>query len=86
MRRLSLLEHEDQLMFGTIKRSHTAIGLVPDAEILELVECRTTSLEQFPHMAPVHADEGDRTIAQLARRHQQRIAQKACKRRLVHLA
>src|SRR5260370_15365601 len=49
------LEHKYELMFISKKCPHAAVGLVPDAEVLELGKDRLACLEQLPHMAPVHA-------------------------------
>src|SRR5439155_22889456 len=35
MRGRADLEHEDELVLGTIERAHAGIGLVPDAQVLE---------------------------------------------------
>jgi hypothetical protein len=44
-------------VLAAIERSHTAVGLVPDAEVLELGEHRPAGSEQFAHVAPIHAHE-----------------------------
>src|SRR5215213_1460261 len=63
MRGCADLEHEDELMLRTIERAHPAIGLIPDAQVLELGEHRLTGPQKLAHVAPVHAHEGDRAIA-----------------------
>src|SRR5262249_18708073 len=57
------LEHEHQLMLGAIEGPHAGISFVPDAEVLELGEHRLTGLEQFSHVAPVHAYERNSSVA-----------------------
>jgi len=42
--------------------SHAGIGLVPDAEILELAIDGAAGLQHLPDVAPVHADLMDRTV------------------------
>src|SRR3977135_898675 len=42
---------------------HAAIALVPDAEILEFGKDGSACLEQFPHMAPIHAHERNGAVA-----------------------
>ena len=59
----ALLEHEHQLVLGTIERPHAAVGLVPHHEVLELGEALLPRREQFSHVAPVHADKGNGTVA-----------------------
>ena len=57
------LEHEHQLVLAPIERPHAAVGLVPDAQVLELGKDRPPGRQQFAHMAPVHADERDGAVA-----------------------
>ncbi len=57
------LEHEHELMLAPVESSHAAVGLVPDAEVLELGKDRLACLEQLPHMAPVHAHERNGAVA-----------------------
>ena len=56
------LEGEDQLVLGAIEGPHAAIGLVPDAEVLHFRKDVFARVEEFPHVAPVHADEGDGAV------------------------
>ena len=63
------LEDEDQLVLRAIEAAHAAIGLVPDAEVLQLGERGLAGIEQFAHVAPVHADEGDRAVLGTRPRH-----------------
>jgi hypothetical protein len=52
MRSAAGLEHEDQLMLGPVKRPHAAVGLGPDAEILELAVGRFTGGEDLAEVPP----------------------------------
>ena len=56
------LEHEDHLVLGAVERAHAAVGLVPDADVLQLGEDAFTSRYELTHVTPVHADEGNRAI------------------------
>src|SRR5262249_61036001 len=42
-------------------RAHAGVGLVPDTEVLELVDLAAGG-EHLPHVAPVHADLMDRAV------------------------
>ena len=53
---LPALEHEDQLMLGAVEAAHAGIGLVPDAEVLQLAVVRLGRPQQLADMAPVHAE------------------------------
>ena len=46
----------------TVECAHSAVGLVPDHEVLELSEAGFAGFEQFTHVAPVHADIGNGAI------------------------
>src|SRR4051794_35622362 len=48
-------------MLGAIETAHTGVGLVPDAEVEEVAQRRFAGGDRFRNVAPVHADEGDRT-------------------------
>ena len=56
------LPYEYQLMFRAIERAHAGVGLVPDAEVLELTVDLAAGGEHLPHVAPVHADLMDRAV------------------------
>src|ERR1700730_4743539 len=53
------LENKDEFMLRTIECSHAAIGLVPHTKVLKLRKNLFARGEEFGHMTPVHADEGD---------------------------
>src|SRR5207248_9655786 len=55
------LPHEHQFMLRAVERAYTGVGLVPDTEVLELVELAAGG-EHLPHVAPVHADLVDRAV------------------------
>ena len=69
-----------------IERPHAAVGLVPDAQVLELGEDRLAGLEQLAHVTPVHADEGDRAVARERCGMPERLLQEAGERFDGHLA
>ncbi len=54
--------HEHQLVLGAVERAHAGVGLVPDAEVLELAVDRAAGAEHLPQVAPVHADLMDRSV------------------------
>ena len=57
----ALLENENQLVLRPVKAPHSGVCLGPDAKVFELaIEPR--SLENFLHMAPIHADVMDGSI------------------------
>ncbi len=49
-------------MLRPIKCSHTAISLVPNAKILQFGEDPFAGVQKLAHMAPIHANERDRTV------------------------
>ena len=63
VRRVARLEDEDQLVLRAVERAHAAIGLRPDAEVLELGVGPACRGQDLALMAPVHADEVDRAVA-----------------------
>src|SRR5262249_27319174 len=86
MRRRSELEYKHELVLRSIKASHAAIGLVPDSEVFEFGKDLLAGGEKFSHMAPIHADEGNRAIPAAGRCRRQSSDKEAGERRLVHLA
>ena len=62
MRSRTDLEDEDEFVLGAAEAAQSAIGLVPDAQVLELREDCITRIQQFPHVPPVHAYEGDGAV------------------------
>jgi hypothetical protein len=56
------LEHENQLMLRPIETPHAAIGLVPDAKVLQFGKNLFAGIQQFAHMAPIHENECDCTV------------------------
>lgn len=79
------LEHKDKLMLRAIEGAHASVGLVPDAEVLELREDVFARLKQLAHVAPVYADEGDRTVAACIRRWPKRLTEKLRELTVLHL-
>src|SRR5262249_16702885 len=53
---------QDQLMLGSVERSHAGVALVPHANVFELVIDRAASHQHFEHVPPVDADIVDRSI------------------------
>src|SRR5437764_8745789 len=49
-------------MLGAVESTHARVGLVPDAEVLELAVDLPAGGKHLPHVPPVHADLMDRTI------------------------
>ena len=49
------LEDEDQLVLGALETPHSAVGLVPDAQVLKFREDHLPGLENLAHVTPVHA-------------------------------
>jgi hypothetical protein len=72
-------EHKYQFVLAAIKRSHAAIGLVPDAEVLEFGEHRLTGRQEFADMAPIHAYESNCAITAPRGTMAERFAQDAVK-------
>lgn len=62
VRRGADLKDKDQFVFGAIECPHAAVGLVPNPHILQFREGGFASLQQFPHVPPVHADECYRAV------------------------
>jgi hypothetical protein len=59
---LSGLEHKHQLVLVSIERTHPAIGLVPNADILQFGEYGVSCLQQFAEVTPIHAHKGDGAV------------------------
>src|SRR5438128_941667 len=57
VRRVSVFPHKYQLVFGTIERAHSTVGLVPDRQVLELGVGAPASLQRLPQVPPIHTDE-----------------------------
>src|SRR5262249_436566 len=55
------LEHEHELVFGAIEGPHPRVGLVPYAEVLQLVGVAGGG-PNLTHVTPVHADLMDRPV------------------------
>ena len=58
----AMFEDEDELVLAPIKRAHPGIVLDPDAEIFQLAIDAAAGGQQVFGMAPVHADEVQRTV------------------------
>src|SRR5205823_3464728 len=60
--RRSLLECEDQLMARAVEAAHPAIVLGPDDQVLQRAVNGLPGCKDLDDVAPIHADEVDRTI------------------------
>src|SRR5262249_8241095 len=56
MRHVTDPEHENQLMLRAIERSHSRIGLVPDADVQKVAVDRLAYRRDVIHVAPVDTD------------------------------
>ncbi len=81
-----MLENEDQFVPRTVERAHTAVGLAPNAQILELRIDRLAGREHLAEMTPVHAHIVDRAIAAMLGKVSKRFPQKIRIGPLGHLA
>src|SRR5262245_39321481 len=57
------LEHRDKLVLGAIKTSLAAVGVGPDAEVLQLGVDRLPDGQELTEVAPVHAHVMERAVA-----------------------
>src|SRR5690349_6162116 len=62
MRSSAVLEGKHQFVPGAVEGPHAAIVLGPDDEVLEFA-VDGAGFEHLAHMAPVHADVVDRSVA-----------------------
>src|SRR5215471_9165535 len=84
MRLVTDPEHENQLMLRAIERSHSRIGLVPDADIQKVAVDRLADRRDVIHMAPVHTDKVHCPVARDRRANPERLLQERSELRLVH--
>ena len=84
MRHVTDPEHKDQLMFRAIERSHSRIGLVPDADVQKVAIDRLAYRRDVIHVAPVHTDKVHRPVAGDRSANPERLLQKRAELRLVH--
>src|SRR5262245_35812215 len=61
------LEHEDELVLGTIERAHAGIRLVPDAQVLEFGVDLFAGGQHLSQVPPVHAHEMNGAVDRVAR-------------------
>src|SRR5436305_15196894 len=57
----ALFEHKDKLVLAAVERPHPAIVLDPNTEVLQLVVGGSAGRQQLLEMAPVRADDVQRT-------------------------
>src|SRR5450759_4541944 len=62
MRRVPVLEHENELMLRAIECAHAGVRFGPDAEVLQFEVRVVAGVENFAEMAPIHADEKDGAV------------------------
>src|SRR5689334_25166270 len=58
----AVFENEDKLVLAAVERAHPGIVLDPDAEVFQLAIDAAAGDQQVFGMAPVHADEVQRTV------------------------
>ncbi len=58
----ALLESEDQLVARAIEGAHAAVGLHPNAKILQFLIDAFAGSQDFGHMPPIHTDEVNRAV------------------------
>src|SRR5436853_66986 len=73
-------------MLRAVERTHAAVVLVPDAEILQFREHRFAGRKKLAHMTPVHADKRNRAIAGYFRGTAERLLQERREGRLRHFS
>src|SRR6476661_6016281 len=84
MRHVTDPEHKDQLIFRAIERSHSRIGLVPDADVQKLAIDLLAYRRDVVHVAPVHTDKVHRPVAGDRNGSSERLLQKSAELHLVH--
>ncbi len=62
VRRIPLLQHQDELVLGSVEAAHAGVGLGPNAQVHQGEFGAFCRREQLREMAPVHADVADRPI------------------------
>lgn len=85
VRRVARFEDEHKFMGRSVERSHPAVGLGPDAEILQFGVARIAGGQDFLLMAPVHAVEMDGAVDRGAGQMSEDGAEEGCAERLGHL-
>src|SRR4051794_29507285 len=86
MGRGAVLEHEHELMLRSVEGAHAAIGLVPDAQVLEREVARSSGPQQFARVSPIDTDEQDGAIAAASSHGSQRVSEEANELGLRHFA
>jgi hypothetical protein len=82
----AVFEDEDQLVLAAVERAHPGIVLDPDTEVFQLAIGVATGGQQLFDMAPVHADEVQRTVNAECGEVAESLAEKGCEFGSVHLA
>src|SRR5260370_37811447 len=86
MRSRAILPDKDHLVLGAVKRAHSGVGLVPNANVLEFGVVSISSCEHFSHVAPVHADLVDRTIGRMSAEQGIYTGEEVCELTFAHFA
>src|ERR1700737_4781964 len=86
VRSAALLEDQAELVLAAIERAHAGIVLDPDAEVLELAIGLGTGNQQLVEMAPVHANEVQRSRGTEGGKVAAGLGKKGGEFGLVHLA
>src|SRR5262249_42503828 len=86
VRRLSVLPHEDEFVLASIEAPHPGVGLIPDAQVLELAIDLAAGRQHLAHMPPVHANLVDGAVGGVLDQEAENGLQKGSKFRLAHLA
>src|SRR6202022_4340552 len=86
VRSAALLKDQDELVLAAIERAHAGIVLDPDAEVLELARGLGTGNQQLVEMAPVHANEVQRSRGTEGGKVAAGLGKKGGVFRFVHLA
>src|SRR5205085_1538398 len=82
----AMFEHKDKLVLAAVERPHPAIVLDPNTEVLQLVVGGSAGRQQLLEMAPVHADEVQRTADAECHEVAESLAKKAGEFGSIHLA
>jgi hypothetical protein len=82
----AVLEHENQLVLGAVKRAHAGVALDPDAEVLLLQAVLRGGLAELSAVPPFHAQIENRAVNQYRPDRRDRGVQKRHELRSRHLA
>src|ERR1019366_5507466 len=86
MRRVPVLEHENELMLRAIECAHAGVRFGPDAEVLQFEVRVVAGFEYFAEMTPIHADEKDGAVGERGLKRSEEANQKGFEFPHAHLA